>query len=619
MKLASFDIFDTTLVRKCGRPENVFFLLSKQLFPNEEGMQRSFYMWRLQAEQVACRRFAKSIVGLREIYDDFGASGFGTVTEEHVIASEKNMESLMLTSNKRILEKISSKRSEGFKICFVSDMYIDSSFLKEILIREGCAEKQDDVFVSCEYGKSKADGSLYDAVRRFYGDVTLWEHFGDNRQSDYNICKKKGIQARYMDTSYTRSEQFIESEYEKSPFGKDISVLIGLQRSARIHLSESDVDYTNAADFVASLYIPYLLYVFRQARLHHIERLYFLSRDSYLLYEMALSLRDDYPDIECKYLYLSRRSLALPALSDLDTPSIGSILGGYDSLVGFETEQILRQLQLDELKEQPPFKVIKDQQDEKAFLSYLVLHEEEISKKRQEARSLLHRYFRQEGVLDSQMKMAMVDVGWFGSTRLMVNSIRSSFSLSEIPFFYLGCRDDVLSRKYGLFYSYLPSEFVTTELTYLIESYYSSSYYPSVIGYQEKDSCVEPLFEKEDLISQKVSVVNVHVCKLVLGYLREISYDSLIHFMDVWGIAYISLFHKAVNLIDYSRLKDLRTPDGDYLIETISPIGLLRYLYEGHTGKACLQKNSIFYSYRIIWSEKYHLKRWMMWLKHLVR
>lgn len=619
MKLASFDIFDTTLVRKCGRPENVFFLLSKQLFPNEEGMQRSFYMWRIQAEQVACQRLGKSIVGLREIYDGFGSLGFGTVSEEDVIESEKDMESLMLTSNKSILEKISSKRSEGFKICFVSDMYLDSSLLKEILIREGCAEKQDDVFVSCEYGKSKADGSLYDAVRDYYGDVTSWEHFGDNWQSDYNICKKKGVLARYVDTSYTRAELFIESEYQPYPIGKDMSVLVGMQRSARIHLSESDVDYTNAADFVASLYIPYLLYVFRQARLHHIERLYFLSRDSYLLHEMALSLREDYPDIECRYLYLSRRSLALPALNDLDAQSIGRILGGYDSLVGFETVPILRKLQLDELKQQLPCKVIKDQKDEKAFLSYLALHEGEISQKRQEARSLLYRYFRQEGVLDSQMKMAMVDVGWFGSTRLMVNSIRSSFSLSEIPFFYLGCRDDVLSREYGLFYSFLPSAFVTTDLTYLIESYYSSSYYPSVIGYQEKDSCIEPVFEQEDLISQKVSVVNAHVCKAVLGYLREIPYHGMIHPMDVWGVAFISLFNKAVNLIDYSRLKDLRTPDGDYLIEPISPIGLLRYLYKGHTGKACLQKNSIFYSYRIIWSEKNHLKRWIMCLKQLVR
>lgn len=32
MKLASFDIFDTTLVRKCGSPDNIFYLLSKRIY-----------------------------------------------------------------------------------------------------------------------------------------------------------------------------------------------------------------------------------------------------------------------------------------------------------------------------------------------------------------------------------------------------------------------------------------------------------------------------------------------------------------------------------------------------------------------------------------------------------
>ena len=36
MKLASFDIFDTTLIRKCGKPENIFYLLAHKLYPNDK-------------------------------------------------------------------------------------------------------------------------------------------------------------------------------------------------------------------------------------------------------------------------------------------------------------------------------------------------------------------------------------------------------------------------------------------------------------------------------------------------------------------------------------------------------------------------------------------------------
>ena len=35
-KLASFDIFDTVLIRKCGSPENIFYLLSRRIYGSRE-------------------------------------------------------------------------------------------------------------------------------------------------------------------------------------------------------------------------------------------------------------------------------------------------------------------------------------------------------------------------------------------------------------------------------------------------------------------------------------------------------------------------------------------------------------------------------------------------------
>lgn len=46
IKLASFDIFDTTLIRKAGSPENIFYILSKALYPNDEALQKAFFIWR---------------------------------------------------------------------------------------------------------------------------------------------------------------------------------------------------------------------------------------------------------------------------------------------------------------------------------------------------------------------------------------------------------------------------------------------------------------------------------------------------------------------------------------------------------------------------------------------
>ena len=50
MRLASFDIFDTTLLRRCGRPEAVWNALAENLFPEEMDLQEAFVVWRKNAQ-----------------------------------------------------------------------------------------------------------------------------------------------------------------------------------------------------------------------------------------------------------------------------------------------------------------------------------------------------------------------------------------------------------------------------------------------------------------------------------------------------------------------------------------------------------------------------------------
>ena len=53
MKLASFDIFDTTLIRKCGKPGNIFYILAHNLYPNDKAKREDFLLWRKGAESEA--------------------------------------------------------------------------------------------------------------------------------------------------------------------------------------------------------------------------------------------------------------------------------------------------------------------------------------------------------------------------------------------------------------------------------------------------------------------------------------------------------------------------------------------------------------------------------------
>lgn len=61
MKLVSFDIFDTVLIRKCGLPENIFYLLANRLYLDNRALREAFLLWRRQAEQQARHRLPKQM------------------------------------------------------------------------------------------------------------------------------------------------------------------------------------------------------------------------------------------------------------------------------------------------------------------------------------------------------------------------------------------------------------------------------------------------------------------------------------------------------------------------------------------------------------------------------
>jgi predicted HAD superfamily hydrolase len=157
MKLVSFDIFDTTLIRKCGCADNVQWILAKKLFPNDEARQMEFYAWRRKSvkEQVNIN------YSLFDIYNTCGIEAFSPYTRQSLMNAERSVESDMLVGNPSIINIIRDYREKGWKVVFISDMYLDGKLLKEVLIREGAMEPSDTVFVSNEYAARKDGGGIY--------------------------------------------------------------------------------------------------------------------------------------------------------------------------------------------------------------------------------------------------------------------------------------------------------------------------------------------------------------------------------------------------------------------------------------------------------------------------
>lgn len=586
MNLASFDIFDTVLLRRCGKPGNIFHLLAQKLYPGDAAKREAFIWWRRQAEGRVARLIKGRETSIADIYTDAGVAQFDDYTHAQLIDAEKEIEADNLTANPAVKSIIEKCRKEGKTICFISDMYLDSEFLTQMLKREGCLAGNEKVYVSCEEGARKSTGALFDKVRN-YINPTQWEHYGDHLVSDVKRAKEKGIRATLIDSAFTESEKHIADNCKQH--GYELSCLAGLQRVARITNGHNAYS-TLAADFVAPAYIPYVQFVLEKAKELGIKRLYFLSRDSYILQKIAVQMQGGYPGIELKYLFVSRKALLLPYLQE---PTAAKFLAVQDkqTLVGKYVKELLNSLGTSsaELKErfstEFEYSRITNKQQEADFLnkifgekSYFYNHLKKIAT---EKREFLNAYFAQEGLFDNSEK-AMVDVGWLGTTRLMINSILREEKLMNTQFFYYGVRGDVLDSSHGVFYNYFTPQELSTELTTMVENYFSASPYPSTTGYRVENGRVIPTFkEGTGIKSNKIIDANIAACTYIAGeilHTATLKADILRTWCKRTTETMLALKHRDINL---HPLCDAEAFDGKPFVKILSTKELLNIMLLG--------------------------------------
>lgn len=476
MRLASFDIFDTTLLRRCGRPEAVWNALAENLFPEEMDLQEAFVVWRKNAQGET----------MEEKYDGIDSSFlyFSGIDKKGMMQAEEAVERAMLILNPSVCRLIEQRRAEGYRIAFISDMYLSSQFLRQVLESYGCCQAEDVVFVSCEHHARKDTGALYEVVRQAL-HPSEWLHYGDNLRSDVKMARKKGLQAVHVDTAY--------NDVEKA-CARVAPTMAAFSRLHRLEHVE-DTFAAFAADFVVPAYLPYFIYVLREARRMGIRKLYFLSRDSYILLKAAQALSKEAEGLELHYLFVSRRSLLLPYLCGKDEYAYLAA-SDHHTLVRIDTiDKRLRHLgtSREEMRikfgiEFPYSKVnnIKEQEDflQKVFHSDFTPL---LQQRAQEQLCLLLDYFRHEGLMDGEPSAA-VDVGWLGTSRLMINHILRRVGARDLHFFYYGVRRDVFPPSAGRYSTYFQAEELSTETTALLEHYYSASPYPSTIAYQKREN-----------------------------------------------------------------------------------------------------------------------------------
>lgn len=236
----SFDIFDTCLIRTCGFSHNVFDILALRTLgvDSSESLRADFVNSRITAEARARKR-KKGEVTLQEIYDEFDFPILTLKAKNDILKKEIDIERDVLVAVSSIQNKIVELHECGISVLYISDMYLPEAFIKEILVKYGFWKDGDKLYVSCEVGATKNEGTLYDLVARDNNlSYQYWHHYGDNYYSDYVVPKKKGIIAHKVTHSFSNYEkQLLQLSLYPGVFLNQI--MAGIQKAVRLSFKGS--------------------------------------------------------------------------------------------------------------------------------------------------------------------------------------------------------------------------------------------------------------------------------------------------------------------------------------------------------------------------------------------
>jgi FMN phosphatase YigB (HAD superfamily) len=515
-RVHSFDVFDTSLIRKIASPPDVFRLMgnliAQKIRPAYQGdFTEDFLAARIRAERMARSHSEETTldqiwVNLREIMPELPTT-FGPQDE---LDAERNL----LLPNSIVAKQITRWRSEGARIIFTSDTYFPEEFVREQLLRHGLAETGDGIYVSSTAGVTKRTGGLFKTILNREGIVARdLHHCGDDPHSDVVMPRRLGIGATLLTNSrLTTWENALLSKHVQ--YRMATSLLAGSMRAFRL----SAIFQSNGADeLVASILGPALMvwaaWVLSTAQRDGVRRLYFVSRDAYLLCGAARVLASHFGDIDCRHLRISRQSIWLPSIDEISPSKMPWLRRHWKPVL---LKYLLTKLGLNWTDVAPHFSSLAGRQEELKLMTtesewdefwniiqnppVADLLREQIQYKRENALE----YLRAEGLCD-KVPAAIVDVGWFVSVQTCLLKLLVGGGRTSTPRgYYLGlCHWRMPPADAGkvtaLFYEQAPyhhwvlPQYEIFRRIDVLDNLFGLAPYGSVSDYKINGSIVEPV------------------------------------------------------------------------------------------------------------------------------
>lgn len=455
----SFDAFDTLITRPWFKPSDQFAAIASDL--RREGLlpdSVSDMQWmalRFDSEIEARKRSQSEETTLEEIYTLIGQS-FGWNRQQRMLAAEIEFarELMDIRPIAHAMERMSAIQKAGKKTIVTSDTYFSSAELHRLLTRSGYNISPEDIYASSDHGLTKGSGRLFSRLLESRGlSKHHLHHIGDQPVADGRAPANAGIGSticdEYAPTRYERI--FAESRANEQLMS---SAIAGCARVSRLSRSFEDVQsqtiWNVGTNVAAPLLFAYTLWVLHQARAQKISRLYFMSRDGEIMLQIANIVRRrwDWP-IDCRYLYASRQSYALAALTDLGSPALHWITDWAESptframlkRLGLSLKDLQEELSRTRFSGDVDWDrplTTGEAAEALAIFSQPAIRDRVLSAAR-EQREVLADYLRQEGLADGA-PWAICDVGWRGFIQHSLEKITASYPEFPRSFkgFYFG-------------------------------------------------------------------------------------------------------------------------------------------------------------------------------------
>ena len=442
-QIFSFDIFDTLFTRLVSKPTEIFKICGDRAlqFGWINFSAETFCEIRGNSEQRSRLFYEGGEVSLDEIYLELGNSlEIPVEIIDKLKELELTVENEYLVAVPKAYDLITEARRSHSQILFLSDMYLPQDFLESQLKKHGFWQEGDRLFVSGQWRKSKGNGDLFlKVMSKLSLKPSELVHIGNNRHADVAKPRDLGINTVYLDDANPNRYEAIFAKYAQKTNGVT-SLWAGISRYTRLSekakTSKEAILRDVAVSVAAPILTAYVIWILQQAQVRQLARIYFLARDGEILLKIAQELAPQiYPEVELRYLYVSRQALRMPGLTKINKAFWEWM---FDDTDIFTIESLLARMCLDQVSAKSIFEQVGypcdrwtenlSAKERLSLRSKLETNEELHNLVLQVAiqkREVLKAYLQQEKMLDGKA-FGLVDVGWRGSLQV---SLENAFEL----------------------------------------------------------------------------------------------------------------------------------------------------------------------------------------------